>query len=168
MKAKLLGVLILLLALTVGTVDACPIVVRRAVVQRAAVVQTVAIAVPVLVPAYTASYGAPDASYQQLLAELKALRAEVQQLRQGQPQVLQAQASVLAQHCADCHSGAQAKGKFTLFDGKGLRQEITPEKLGDAIAQVVSGKMPQGRKVSDGDRLKLVAELMSGNEREKK
>ncbi len=178
---RLLGVLTLLL--TVGLAGACPpVVVRHNAYQAHVVTPVVAVqAVAVAIPLYTAAYGAdPSAA---LLAEVKLLRAEIQmqalkaendRLRAAParpvpgapaiPPVVEqatapATAGALVTACAQCHSGAAAKGGVKLFDG-GKRLQLSGESLGDSLQAVVDGRMPKGRKLSADDRLAVLADLM--------
>jgi cytochrome c553 len=118
----------------------------------------VAVAVPVAVPLYTASYGADGSAA--LLAELQKLRAEVAGLRSPAP----AKASTptvgaLATRCASCHSGEKSRGGVKLFAPDGARAQLSPENLGDAIQAVLDGRMPPNAKLPDGDRLAVLKEL---------
>ena len=66
-------------------------------------------------------------------------------------------------HCAKCHdsTNAAAAGKgFVMLQGGKLRQ-LTAEDLGAVIVQVSSGTMPKGGKMSEKDRLQMIALLVA-------
>lgn len=117
----------------VGIVSATP----PCHVQQIQAVQAVQYATPVL-PLYTIGYQAP-VDLTPLLEELRAMRLEMQQLRSGVlPLEEPAGLKVLRESCARCHTGAEAKKGFQVFDAKGTL-------IGDPgkiISAIDAGTMP--------------------------
>jgi len=108
------------------------------------VVAAVYAPIPVYVPAYSVGTAAQQqtATDPDLLQEIRLLRQAVERLGgPGNPQALKAppvHVALMQTNCAQCHTGANAKGKFQLFEANGAAKEPTAEQLGLIIARVSS------------------------------
>lgn len=111
-------------------------------VQQIQAVQAVQYATPVL-PLYTIGYQAP-VDLTPLLEELRAMRLEMQQLRAGGgvlPLEEPAGLKVLRETCSRCHSGADAKKGFAIFDAKGTLTAKAAD-IGKIVGAIDAGTMP--------------------------
>lgn len=164
-----------------ATADHCGVVTgyRAASYGHAAKVQVQAHAAPYAVRHYYYVPYPDDDSLQREIQQLETLK-QVLQLRQevgalksalaqSQPcpqpdDAPPAPASLAARHCLQCHgaaASAQKGGGITLFDG------AAPLKLAgedaDALRRaVLSGRMPRGGKLSDGEKVDVIVEF-TGN-----
>ena len=167
---RLFGCLLLVLAVAVPASGQCVVRARSFVSYSYPVSYPVAYQTPVVaavfaplvvaqVPAYSATFGAPQQAMSAggvggdsaLLAELKALRAEIQAMRGQAPDKMGAAkngegvgqdfVNVLGSRCAECHSAPNAKGKFAMFENKQLAA-LTPAQIGKAMLRVHNGEMP--------------------------
>ncbi len=167
---KILGLAILGVALLGAASEACPPVFyayRAAPVRHVRPVVAVQF-VPVIVPAYTATFGSPGGGpdVQQLLAEVQRLKAQVEGLSGGSggkagglgPAATPA-LGALSAACARCHTGATAKGKFKLFEEGGALAPLTGEQAGEALTRVIRGEMPPDRKLAAEQKIAVLAEL---------
>lgn len=125
---------------------------------------------------YGASHGTPDLEKEVLKLKLEVKNLELQQLRQqiqqqpqqqqGQPQEqpLPLKTSMVAQRCASCHDEGRAKasgGGLVLLKGGGIGHLSAETRL-KCVAQILSGKMPKGGKISNEDASQAIAELTGG------
>lgn len=163
---RLLGCLVLVLAVALPASATHPCVVRSRVVYSYPVYQAPVVAavfaplVVAQVPAYSATFGVPDQGQGALLAELKALRQEVQALRQGGAEQLKSPKngngeevlSILQANCAECHTGAAAKGKFAMFTAPGNLAQFTPQQVGKMLVAIQQGEMPPAPRKSLDDK----------------
>lgn len=82
---------------------------------------------------------------------------------QGQQAPEQGDLLVLTQqHCSRCHDTANAQGMgkgFVLTQGGKLR-DLAPQDLGLMISKVSSGEMPKGGKMTEHERLRMIALLV--------
>lgn len=180
---RMLGTLLLLLAVGVGAASACPPVsfARSYSYGHAAVYHAPAVATYAY-PSYFVAYGGAGADA--VLSEVKLLKAQLQieslkvQLlltQQGggngpsplsgprpeqSPRPAEDAVRAVQQSCAECHSGATAKGKLALFSGSGAAK-LSPDQMGACIQHVLDGTMPPPAKgkLSDGQKVAVLSGL---------
>jgi hypothetical protein len=167
-----------------------PVARRVQTVQQVQQVSSAAPAVqlaPPTYPLYIASFYQDDTELRILKAELRATNAELRALRaemlRGVPRMgypngngngngggpeepvpgkaVAPQAGAGLALCAACHEAgvAKAKGAGHVFFKKN-EAVLTPEQRGQAIEEVLVGRMPKGTKLAPESKLKVIADLV--------
>ena len=139
-----------------------------AVVQPA-VIATFA-AVPVAVPHYSVGYDPHGGELAELRKAVRELSKTVLDLRAAEPvaaprrdvptdDVSGKAWQVLSKHCASCHTGAQAKGKVTIFSEPGKPNPSADLFLLWEAAD--AGRMPKGAAPINDDEARALRELVA-------